>query len=116
MCAKEKSEERIVELQDEIRDIKNREGIIGYILRGSNSASIDLKDSTRIIDYAVLSATAFEKGQDISDVFDLGKIGMIVLEGKDTKVLLKKIGDDRLSIFMEKTVDHKKLCQELNLT
>ncbi len=115
MPPKPKSEERTPELQDTLREIKNREGILGYILRGSNSASIDLKDSTNIIEYALLSATAFEKGQEISAAFEAGEVHMIVLEGKDKKVLLATVGDDRLSIFMEKSVDHKKLCEDLDL-
>jgi len=31
-------------LQEKLQEIKEQEGIIGYILRGSKSASIDLKD------------------------------------------------------------------------
>jgi predicted regulator of Ras-like GTPase activity (Roadblock/LC7/MglB family) len=115
MPNKSKSKEKIEKLQDNLKDIKTREGIIGYILRGSTSASIDLRDSTKIIDYAVLSATAFETGRDISKAFEIGEIDTIVLEGEDTKVLLATVGDDRLSVFMEKNVDHNKLCEDLDL-
>jgi predicted regulator of Ras-like GTPase activity (Roadblock/LC7/MglB family) len=115
VSAGDESKERITELRDDIRDLKNREGIIGYILRGSNSATIDLRDSTKIIEYALLSATAFEKGREISGVFEIGEMNMIVLGSEDKKVLLTTVGDDRLSIFMEKNVDHKKLCEDLNL-
>ena len=66
MSAKDKSKDDIETVQEKLRSIRGREGIIGYILRGSNSASIDLKDPTKVIDYAVLSATAFEAGQEMS--------------------------------------------------
>jgi predicted regulator of Ras-like GTPase activity (Roadblock/LC7/MglB family) len=115
MPTKNRSKEKIENLQDRLEEIKTREGVIGYILRSPNSASIDLKDSTKIIDYAVLSATAFEMGQEISEVFKIGKIGTIVLEGADTKILLARIGDNRLSVFMDKSVDHNKLCEDLDL-
>jgi len=115
MPAKNKSKEEIEDLQETLRGIKNREGIIGYILRGSNSASIDLKDPTKIIDHAILSATALEAGQDIANTFEIGKADSIILEGGDMKVLSMIIGDNRLSIFMEKNVDHNKLCEDLNL-
>jgi len=116
MPAKSKSkEEEIENLQETLKDIKTKEGIIGYILRGPNSASIDLKDPTKIIDHAILSATALEAGQDISNTFEIGKVDSIILEGGNIKVLSMIIGDNRLSIFMEKNVDHDKLCEDLNL-
>ena len=116
MSAKNKSKNNIENVQEKLQSIKDREGIIGYILRGPNSASIDLKDPTKIIDYAVLSATAFEAGQDISAMFEIGEVDSIIMEGEDTKILSRVVNEHRLSIFMEKNVDHNKLCKDLNLT
>jgi len=115
MPAKSKSREKIENVQETLKDIKTREGIIGYILRGPDSASIDLKDPTKIIDHAILSATALEAGQDISNTFEIGEVNTIILEGRNIKILSMTIGDNRLSIFMEKNVDHNKLCEDLNL-
>jgi len=115
MPAKGKSKEEIENMQETLKDIKTREGIIGYILRGSNSASIDLKDPTKIIDHAILSATALETGQGIANTFEIGKVDSIILTGENIKILSMIIGDNRLSIFMEKNVDHDKLCEDLNL-
>jgi len=94
-------------------DINAREGIIGYILRSPTSASVDLKDSTKIIDYAVLSATAFESSEDLSRLFGLGKINNVLLEGKNVKILCLAVGDNRLSVFMEKNVDHNSIYKKL---
>lgn len=116
MSAKNKSKDDIEIVQEKLQSIKGREGIIGYILRGANSASIDLKDPTKIIDYAVLSATAFEAGHDMSAMFEIGKVDTILLEGEDTKILSMVVNNHRLSIFMEKNVDHNKLCKDMNLT
>jgi predicted regulator of Ras-like GTPase activity (Roadblock/LC7/MglB family) len=116
MSAKNQSKNDIENVQEKLQSIKGREGIIGYILRGPNSASIDLKDPTKIIDYAVLSATAFEAGQDMSAMFEIGEVESIITEGEDTKILSRVVNDHRLSIFMEKNVDHNKLCKDLNLT
>jgi len=116
MSVKNKSKNDIEIVQEKLQNIKGREGIIGYILRGSNSASIDLKDPTKIIDYAVLSATAFEAGQNMSAMFEIGEVDSIIMEGEDTKLLSMVANNHRLSIFMEKNVDHKKLCKDLNLT
>ena len=119
MSAKKKSKDNkddIEILQEKLQSIKGQEGIIGYILRGSNSASIDLKDPTKIIDYAVLSATAFEAGQDMSTMFEIGEVDSIIMEGENAKVMYMMVNDHRLSIFMESNVDHNKLCKDLNLT
>ena len=116
MSAKNQSKNDIENVQEKLQNIKGREGIIGYILRGPNSASIDLKDPTKIIDYAVLSATAFEAGQDMSAMFEIGEVDSIITEGEDTKILSRVVNDHRLSIFMEKNFDHNRLCKDLSLT
>ena len=116
MSDKNQSKNDIENVQEKLQNIKGREGIIGYILRGPNSASIDLKDPTKIIDYAVLSATAFEAGQDMSAMFEIGEVDSIITEGEDTKILSRVVNEHRLSIFMEKDVDHNRLCKDLNLT
>ena len=115
MTAKNESKKEIENLRRNLEEIKGREGIIGYILRGSDSASIDLKDPSKIIDYAVLSATALEEGVKMASTFGIGEINNTILEGKNTKVLLLTVGDHSLSIFMGKNVDHEMLCKDLNL-
>ena len=116
MFAKNQSKNNIENVQGKLQNIKDREGIIGYILRGPNSASIDLKDPTKIIDYAILSATAFEAGKNISAMFEVGEVDSIITEGENTKILSRVVNEHRLSIFMEKNVDHNKLYKDLNLT
>ena len=103
------------ELQERLRNLKIRQGIIGYILRTSRSASIDLKDPTKIIDYAVLSSTTLDAAADLSETFELGEIQNILLEGKDAKILLLKVEDQRLSIFMDRNVDHEKIYRDLGM-
>jgi predicted regulator of Ras-like GTPase activity (Roadblock/LC7/MglB family) len=87
-------------------EIKAKEGVVGYILRNSKSASIDLNDPTKIIDYAVLSSSAINMGEELSQTFDLGEIKNVLVEGKEIKLLSVAIGENNVSIFMEKNVDH----------
>ena len=114
MSAKNQSKNDVEALQEKLQSIKDREEIIGYILRGPNSASIDLKDPTKIVEYAILSTTAFETGQDLSAMFEIGEVDTIITEGEKTKILSQVINDHHLSIFMDKNVDHNKLCKDLN--
>ncbi|MEM2917697.1 MAG: roadblock/LC7 domain-containing protein [Candidatus Bathyarchaeia archaeon] len=103
-------------LRNNLDNLKNKEGVIGYILRNSKSASIDLKDPTKIIDYAIISSTAHETGENLSKIFNLGGIQKILMEGENTKILTLRIGENQLSIFLEKTVDPEKILQETKLT
>jgi len=112
---KKKLKRKNNELQERLKNIKIRQGIIGYILRTSRSASIDLKDPTKIIDYAVLSSTTLDAAADLSETFELGEIQNILLEGKDAKILLLKVEDQRLSIFMDRNVDHEKIYRDLGM-
>jgi len=100
-------------LHELLQEIKDQEGIIGYIMRGSKSASIDLKDPTKIIDYAVLSSTVFDAGQNLTETLQMGEIDTIVVESEETKLLSMNSNNHRLSIFMEKSVDHNKLYKSL---
>lgn len=100
-------------LRKNLEEIKTHEGVIGYIFRNSKSAAIDLKDPTKIIDYAVLSSSSIETGEELSQLFDLGQIKNVVVEGKEAKVLSLVDNQNRISIFTEKNVDVAKLIKKL---
>jgi predicted regulator of Ras-like GTPase activity (Roadblock/LC7/MglB family) len=106
-------EEEIEELEAKLQEIKDQEGIIGYILRSTKSASIDLKDPTKMISYALLSSTMFDTSQDMIEELKIGEVNSIVVESEETKILSMNINDKRLSIFMEKNVNHDKLYKKL---
>lgn len=105
--------EQVADLRTALDRIKTRDGVIGYILRASTSAAVDIKDPSKIIDYAVLSASALESAESLSKAFELGKLGNIVVEGRDLKILLMTIGEHGISIFMDKNVDHNSIYKEL---
>ena len=100
-------------MQEKLQEIKDQEGIIGYILRDSKSASIDLKDPTKIIDYAVLSTTSFDAASNIAKTLQIGEVEKIIVESEETKVMAMNTKNRRLSIFMERSVDHNKLYESL---
>ena len=107
------NENRNEVLQEKLQEIKEQEGIIGYILRGSKSASIDLKDPKKIIEYAMLSSTTFDVGKDISEELQMGDIEKILVESENSKFLSTTMDDQHLTIFMEKNVNHNKIYKEL---
>jgi predicted regulator of Ras-like GTPase activity (Roadblock/LC7/MglB family) len=107
------TENGIEELQEKLQEIKDQEGVIGYILRGTKSASIDLKDPTKIVDYAVLSSTVFDASADMAEALEMGEPQKIVIESGETKLLSMNAKNHRLSIFMKKNVNHNKLYNSL---
>jgi predicted regulator of Ras-like GTPase activity (Roadblock/LC7/MglB family) len=97
-----------------LEEIKKCDGVIGYILRNTTSAAIDLSDPTKLIDYAVLSSSTFEASEQISELFDLGKIKNMIVEGKDAKTVHLSIDENNISIFMEKNADAKKILEKIH--
>jgi hypothetical protein len=100
-------------LKQSIKKINLKDGVIGYILRNSTSASIDLKDPTKIIDFAVLSSSAFEVSEELSNTFKLGEIKHSLISGDQLKLLSLTNGENKVSVFMENKVDHKRVYKDL---
>ena len=100
-------------MKKNIDRIKTQDGVIGYILRNSKSASIDLKDPTKIIDYATLSSSAFEASEELSETFDMGDIKHTLVEGDRVKFLSLTDGENKVSVFMDKKVNHKRIYKDL---
>ena len=68
---------------------------------------------SKIIDYAVLSSTSLETSEELASSFKIGEAKFILVEGENSKVLSFNIDENRVSIFMDKTVEHKKIFKEL---
>ncbi len=100
-------------LRANLDEIKTYDGVVGYILRNSTSAAIELKDPTKLIDYAIISSSALDAGEELSKLFDLGAVKDIVVEGKGVKVLSLTVGENRISIFLEKDADCEKILKKL---
>ena len=93
--------------------IKDKEGVKGYIFRSAESASIDMKEPEKIIDYAFLSSSAFELCDVLSETFELGDIQHVLVEGNTTKFLSFEVEGNRISVFMEKKIEHKRVFKDL---
>ena len=105
--------EETEELKAKLEVIKDKPDVIGYILRNSRSATIDAKDPTKIIDYALLSSSTIDIAEELSNIFNLGECNKIIVEGKNAKLLSISIGENSISIFMDKKADTEKIRKEL---
>ena len=100
-------------LRTSLEEIKTYDGVIGYISRNSTSVAVDLKDPTKIIDYAILSSSAHDVSEELSELFNLGDIRDTIVEGKDIKMLSLMINENKISVFMEKNADSEKALRKL---
>jgi predicted regulator of Ras-like GTPase activity (Roadblock/LC7/MglB family) len=99
-------DETFTNLSETLKEIRKIKGVLGYILRGTTSATIDLKEPEKIVEYAILSSQALDSSREISELFNLGEPENILIQGKDIKTLSLLIGENKISIFMEKDADH----------
>ena len=102
------------DLRTTLEEIAKYEGVIGYILRNSTSAAIDLKDPTKIIDYAILSSSLFDAGEEMSTLLNIGDIKNIIIEGKDAKIISLTVNENKISVFMEKNANSEKILKKLH--
>lgn len=107
-------ESHINNLRANLEEIKTYDGVIGYIVRNSTSAAIDLKDPTKLIDYAVLSSSALDASEALSEDFNLGDVKSIIVTGKNVKVLSLTVRDNRISVFMDKEANYEKALRKLH--
>ena len=101
-------------LKANLEAIKECDGVVGYIVRNTTSASIDLKDPTKIIDYAILSSSALDAGKVLSELFDLGDANNIVVNGKSIKMVSLIVGESKVSLFMDRSADSEKVLRKLH--
>jgi predicted regulator of Ras-like GTPase activity (Roadblock/LC7/MglB family) len=101
-------------LRASLEAVKQYNGVIGYILRNTTSAAIDLKDPTKIIEYAILSSSASEAGKVLSELFDLGDANNIVVDGKSIRMVSLTVGENKVSVFMDKNADSEKVLRRLH--
>jgi predicted regulator of Ras-like GTPase activity (Roadblock/LC7/MglB family) len=93
-------------LSASLTEIRKLKGVIGYILRSNTSAIIDLNEQDKIIEYAVLSTQMHDTSKEIAKQFNLGQTESILVEGKNVKVLCMSMGENKISVFMEKSATH----------
>lgn len=89
-------------LSTSLAEIRKSKGVIGYILRSNSSALFDLSETEKVSQYALLSWQIEDSGQNLARQFSLGVPESTLVEGAEVKVLCMSIGENRLSVFMEK--------------
>ncbi len=87
-------------------EISKLKGVLGYILRSNSTATLDISESDKIIQYALLSSQINDGCQEMAKQFNLGETESMLVEGANVKVLCMNIGENKISVFMEKSATH----------
>ena len=93
-------------LSSSLAEIRKLKGVIGYILRSTDSAIIDLASSEKLTEYAIFSYEVAEACQEMIKNFNFGETESMLVEGESVKVLCMNIDDNKVSVFMEKDATH----------
>lgn len=96
-----------------LESIKTVKGVIGYILRDETSATINLRDPARVVEYAILSSTALDTAHQLADQLDLGEPKQVLIHGSKSKALCLNIEDEKVSVFTENDADIKAIIKKL---
>jgi predicted regulator of Ras-like GTPase activity (Roadblock/LC7/MglB family) len=115
IAATSEEDQAFTDLSNKLAKIRKNKGVIGYILRSTTSATIDLKEPEKIVEYAIFSSQVLDSSREISDLFELGDIESIVVEGKESKALCMTVDENKISIFMEKDADHADILKRVSL-
>lgn len=102
-------------LHTNLEEAKTCDGVVGYILRNTTSATVDLKDPSRIVDYATLSSTAFEATEELSEIFEIGNFQGIILNGKNLRMLSLIVDENKISVFMQSNADAEKIMRKIQM-
>jgi predicted regulator of Ras-like GTPase activity (Roadblock/LC7/MglB family) len=102
-------------LRTNLEEVKTFDGVVGYILRNTTSASIDLKDPAKIADYATLSSTAFEATEELSEIFEMGDFQGMIVNGKNLRMLSLIVDENKISVFMQSNADAEKIMRKIQM-
>jgi predicted regulator of Ras-like GTPase activity (Roadblock/LC7/MglB family) len=114
ISATPKEDQTFQDLSDQLARIRKDKHVMGYIIRNTTSATIDLNEPEKIVEYAIFSSQVLDSSQEISELFELGDVSSVLIEGKESKALCMNIEGNKISIFMEKNADDASILKQIS--
>jgi len=114
LSATSEEDRTYTDLTAKLAEIRINKGVIGYIIRNTTSATIDLKEPEKTVEYALFSFQVLDSSQEISDLFELGDVSSVLIEGKESNALCLNIEGNKISIFMEKDADAPRILKQIS--
>ena len=113
LAASSEENQAFTDLTSKLAKIRKIKGVIGYIIRNATSATIDLKEPEKLVEYAIFSSQILDSTREISDLFEIGDVESILVEGKENNSLCMNIDGNKISIFLEKEADHSNILKKV---
>ena len=101
-------------LNNNLMKLNKLKGVLGYIIRNAVSAIIDLKEPEKLVEYAIFTSQVLDSSIELAELFELGDLGTILIEGEELKVLIMVIKENKINIFMKKSVDHIEFAKKVS--
>ena len=101
-------------LNDNLKNLNKLKGVLGYIIRNAASATIDLKEPEKLVEYAIFTSQVMDSSMELAELFALGDLKTILIEGEKLKVLIMMVKENKINLFMEKSVDHIELAKKVS--
>jgi predicted regulator of Ras-like GTPase activity (Roadblock/LC7/MglB family) len=114
LSADSEEDQTFTDLSSKLAEIRKDNGVTGYIIRNATSATIDLNEPEKIVEYALFSSQVLDSSQEISELYELGNIESILVEGKENNALCMNLDGNKISIFMEKDADHADILKRIS--
>ena len=108
-------EDTFTKLSKTLAEIRTTKGVTGFILRNTTTATIDIEEPAKLIQYAILSSQTIESSQEITEQLELGEAATIIIEGKDAKLLCINKDEIKIAIFMEPKTDHNDIQKRISI-
>ena len=96
-------------------EIRKLKGVQGYILRSDSSAIVDVLEQEKLSSYALFSWQIYDSSLTMTNQFNLSGIENVLVEGKNLNVLCMSVGDNKVSIFMDKTANDGWIVKRIRL-
>jgi hypothetical protein len=100
-------------LSENLKSIRNFKGVVGYIIRNGASAAIDLEEPEKLVEYAIFTSQIIDSSQELANLFSIGDVKNVLVEGKELNILNLIIKENKINIFLKKDVDYRKIAQKI---
>jgi hypothetical protein len=100
-------------LQETLADIRKIHGVTGYIIKDQSTVVFDVEDNLMLVEYAMLASETFDAYTELEAMYHMGTMENTLIECADVKLLCAIIGENMVSVFLEKDADPQGILQRL---
>jgi hypothetical protein len=100
-------------LRGNLVEIRKIQGVTGFILKDASTAFFDLQDTAKLVEYAIMSSETFNSYISLASLFNMGNMENTLVECTNMQMLCATIGENTVSIFMDRNMDAAGILQKL---